>query len=1204
MLILRRDRGDSQDVFDKNVLSRCDLFLKGEWPRLYNAALRRNNECNAQARRHASKHGDRPSENADWRVRQEAATEQARLNNLGKAVNILTSSGLAAYAFPELCRHLQTLHPEEEVSTDGMGDPGSVKPDASTWDFFGVKALRKQIRKCKQGSAVDLWGWEARGMLRGALYKDQLADLLVEVVCRPLLEGYLPLDYQQFLAGGRLVGLSKAPKEGVRPICIGDLFRRLVAKALIQRCGPGLHSYFQKAHPRVIQFGANTLNGATNCFTLLEAIAHEAAKLDGAGEAVALDPIVIIPVDLRNAFNVVSRQALFNILSKGYEARETEEHGGAAGPGAGAGGGSGTQQAMPKGWDLLWRHVLAHYGVEGILHVFRGGQVHQILSQAGLHQGDPLASSLFDVALHPTLIRVAKEVTGVFLGGFQDNIHIIGRLSDALRALDLFADYVREDLNLELNPRETECYVPGWQHLDLVAAVGLPVCVTLEGEEGAGGSIRTPGGRIIPWRQQGIKTLGCPLGSDGFSDGFLAKLAEDINGDLKAIETIPSKHLQLRLATWCTGSRTNYYLRAIDTQRGANTWRIIDSHFDDFLARVLGVDCLREDGSVQRGLAQLRLGMGQGGIGMVQAHLVESAAQHASAAAFQLWCRGHQGLQDCRLPGFQMESIGGGEKAFQLISKRYESARQALLRDWVFENSDQEPDDNDENEGGEDCISELQLYKRKNKVKRLCTLQALHTWNRKHIPTQQGISLTIKEQNGRKFRDTAGDKDKFRLDFVSRQSFPLAHTSSRVRPLPPGAPECKQRITFSPMALFGLFLQPEFELSDHACMAFLCLQAGMPVHVVPHGLTVDEALCNSWFAGGTRLATHNAVLKHIAEILQEAGIKSLIEQRDIRSIGANRRKPDLVTLNKGIPRGLYCAMDLVISHMMCADGRMCKDRIRHTIAYKDRRYQHYVSRFMQVLTLAANAWGWVEADWARMLHECAERCARTAVGCGEGDHALSLQAQEVEDERLLDFQRLRAYHYQRFRLKTLHAIAEGVTTRLAGRQEMPAPNLGYRSVAYHEPTWVPFQFSRASQPVPSQEADVLVSGPDGPSYVDSREFPEADLSDCDEVPELSVGSLGDVGRGSAPGLRAYGSTHLRAGSGSGRGRAGCRLAASYHVPPMSSRQRLPRSVSESAPLDPLRVSSQVFSSSPTFASTLLSPFGSVSDSTATFPPRV
>ena len=135
---------------------------------------------------------------------------------------------------------------------------------------------------------------------------------------------------------------------------------------------------------------------------------------------------------------------------------------------------------------------------------------------------------------------------------------------------------------------------------------------------------------------------------------------------------------------------------------------------------------------------------------------------------------------------------------------------------------------------------------------------------------------------------------------------------------------------------------------------------------------------------------------------------------------------------------------------------MRKDQIKHMIAYKDRCYQHYVSRFMQVLTLAANALGWVEADWARMLHKCAEWCARIAVGCEEGNHALSLQEQEVEDKLLLYFQRLHTYHYQHFWLKTLHAIAEGVTTWLAGSQEMPVPNLGYRSGAYHEPTWVPF----------------------------------------------------------------------------------------------------------------------------------------------------
>ena len=122
-----------------------------------------------------------------------------------------------------------------------------------------------------------------------------------------------------------------------------------------------------------------------------------------------------------------------------------------------------------------------------------------------------------------------------------------------------------------------------------------------------------------------------------------------------------------------------------------------------------------------------------------------------------------------------------------------------------------------------------------------------------------------------------------------------------------------------------------------------------------------------------------------------------------------------------------------------------------------------------------------------------------------------------------------------------------MTTRLAGRQEMPAPSLGFRSGAYHEPTWVPFQVSRASQPLPSQDVEVLVSGPDEPSDVDSRGFPEADLSDCDDAPELSVGSLGDAGRGSAQGLQGSRSTHLRAGIRRGRGQAGCRLDAFPHV---------------------------------------------------------
>ena len=93
----------------------------------------------------------------------------------------------------------------------------------------------------------------------------------------------------------------------------------------------------------------------------------------------------------------------------------------------------------------------------------------------------------------------------------------------------------------------------------------------------------------------------------------------------------------------------------------------------------------------------------------------------------------------------------------------------------------------------------------------------------------------------------------------------------------------------------------------------------------------------------------------------------ILEQRDIRSIGANRRKSDLITLNERIPRTMLCAMDLVITRMVGADGRVRRQRIKQTVAYKCRHYQHYVSRCLQVLILAANALGWIEPDFARLL---------------------------------------------------------------------------------------------------------------------------------------------------------------------------------------------------------------------------------------------
>ena len=133
---------------------------------------------------------------------------------------------------------------------------------------------------------------------------------------------------------------------------------------------------------------------------------------------------------------------------------------------------------------------------------------------------------------------------------------------------------------------------------------------------------------------------------------------------------------------------------------------------------------------------------------------------------------------------------------------------------------------------------------------------------------------------------------------------------------------------------------------------------------------------------------------------------------------------------------------------------------------------------------------------------------------------------------------------------------------------------------------------------------MLFSGPDGASDVDPRDFPRADFSDWDVAGELSLGRLGEVSRGSAQVRQGSGSTLSRSGTGRCWGRAGSRVAASYHVPPMSAPQGMSRSISEPAPLGPLRAFPPASSSAPTYASDLHSPFGSASELTATSSARV
>ena len=140
----------------------------------------------------------------------------------------------------------------------------------------------------------------------------------------------------------------------------------------------------------------------------LEAIVHTTRQvveeLQVQGDDV--DDSLILRVDLINAFNQVDRDAAF---------KEVEDN-------------------FPE--MLSW--VLTCYKYQSILHF--GSAV--ILSMAGWHQGDPLASLLFSLALHPIIKIIAQRVPELIINAwYLDDGGIVGKKTELQEVVDILLEH-------------------------------------------------------------------------------------------------------------------------------------------------------------------------------------------------------------------------------------------------------------------------------------------------------------------------------------------------------------------------------------------------------------------------------------------------------------------------------------------------------------------------------------------------------------------------------------------------------------------------------------------------------------------------------------------------------------------------------------------------------------------------------------------
>ena len=283
--------------------------------------------------------------------RRTLATSLTREGFDRKACNALLSQGLCPQT-AETAQALQALHPAQ---------PPPTTPDVAAQPLAAVlvpEAIARALRSFPSDTAAGPSGlrvqhlWEACA----AGSTEALLQQLCGVVSL-LAQGQACPAVAPSLAGASLVALPK-PTGGVRPIAVGEILRRLTAKCLMEAVRDDARQHFAP-----VQLGVAIPGGA-------EAAVHTARAWYDRNKG--QPGKVLVKLDFKNAFNLVSRQAVLDAAAARFPA--------------------------------LTRWVAWCYKQPSELHF---GSAH-LLSAGGVQQGDPLGPLLFAGALHSLALELRQ----------------------------------------------------------------------------------------------------------------------------------------------------------------------------------------------------------------------------------------------------------------------------------------------------------------------------------------------------------------------------------------------------------------------------------------------------------------------------------------------------------------------------------------------------------------------------------------------------------------------------------------------------------------------------------------------------------------------------------------------------------------------------------------------------------------------------
>lgn len=394
--------------------------------------------------------------------------------DLKAASRLLFSNDSPATNLTETLDLLRQKHPPPSRTV--------VMPEPPSSDIIPLTIsednVRNSILSFPSGSSSGIDGFSPQHLkdLIHPLTGESGNTLLIKItsLCNHMLAGKVPPEITKILYGAKLHALSKK-EGGIRPIAIGSVFRRLVSKLCCKFLNEDLGNYF-----RPLQLGFGSKGGAEAAVHATRTFIHDQS------------PDILVKIDIKNAFNSLERDIMLKSL----------------------------KDFSPE----LYPYIFQCYSSSSSLFF----EKHELLSQVGCQQGDPLGPALFSLSIQ----NIISDLKSKFNLWYLDDGTLAGSVTDVTHDLQHLINRFQH-FGLELNFKKCELLI-------------INPNLSVNSIEPLFSNI-TPGIKVIT--ENNLTILGVPVFEEALPKFVEDKLSQ-MNNASEILFELPS-HLAYQILKYC-----------------------------------------------------------------------------------------------------------------------------------------------------------------------------------------------------------------------------------------------------------------------------------------------------------------------------------------------------------------------------------------------------------------------------------------------------------------------------------------------------------------------------------------------------------------------------------------------------------------------------------------------------------------------------